>query len=1535
MAKRTFAIVAVFAALLSVTLSVQAQDSDYYWTGARDNTYYFAANWNYNGQPYEGVYVESRDDYFLDSFTPSFTKNAFILTTNGTVNVDWSNFGVASLTIGNGIGGEGNTATVSRGNAELKTRLTLNKGGSATFGTFTISDNSGTPAALTMNGGTLTTGALTVNSGASITFNDGSYTLSAASGADSINNGTITLTGGSFEITAGKSFRVGGNNANAKLSINGGTFTTPSSTPTYVATSTNGTIEQTNGTATFNGALILGWGNNSGTYNLSGGTLNTTGDAGLWNQNDSGVSTFNVTGGQANFNTFVIGLHEPNKTDNALANVFNLNAGEVNTTGAFTVRKTGILNVSQTAQNAGGNGVLKANAIEINASGVLNLSSGTINLGSGGITSSDNAYAINLSGGTLGTNGASWSSALNAALSNTTTFSPGEGQMITWSGVLSGNGGITKTGAGDLKITAGDSGQAYTGGTTVSAGTLYLTGNNRGYSSVGTGDVTINSGAAVVAQSHNVFGSGDGSAMPNVIINGGSLTPNQYLHMKSLEINSGTVNSHGTSGDGLDFSNRNGTITSTGASSIASAIKNSSTLTIDVEDSELTVSGVLTGSGSISKNGDGTLKLSGTNTFSGGITVNAGKLLITGASTGTGTTTNNNALIEFAIDSGTVSITNTVDNLTNGGKTIKTGAGTLSTNNWISGQVEVQEGTLKLTNGFGSGKRFNGTITIAQGALLDCAAKDTLGYGSANTVMKIYGTMNSSVDNETLNNTELHMYGGTAKATSGSTFDILNAPNETNIGVKFYSYALTGATAEAPTVSTISPTLLLRHNGTLPIDTAANSQLNLTGEITGWYNNTTQYNCSITKLGVGTLEISANNPKYNGTTTISAGTLKLSGAGTLGTGSVTNNATLEFAQTGAQSFSNVISGTGAVIKSGAGTVTLSGANTYTGATTISAGTLEVSNNFTSSSSLAGSGTLKLSGNQKYFDIGNASEFTGTVQVFDTGISGHSRVYLAGANGTTSTNIDLSNATVEINGNTSGKFSELTFFKGGSTLTVGTLNGNKCGRIINLDSSSDAAYNNLTVSSGTFAGQIGREDASGSTYAYVNKINLNKVGNGTFTFSGIPYYFGETNIQGGVLKFVNDNTSSNKLFNRSNALKGSGTLQVVGNTDNWVLFAINANASSPQEFSGLLDVSGNFAFNQSANLGNATLHVAEDSYATMHGGNTKNLTVKELNTESGSKVRISHASPGSGNFATLTVGSGTVNGDLGEIANNAYYNWVKLNKVSDGSEDGGRLTLAGAFLYTGETTVSGGVLELTGAAVSANGPVTVGDNGTLIYNLAEGQSKLLTIDNSNKIVSTGTVEKTGAGTLQIYAASAGQVDAAHFLVSSGRLDMKGFFKGSLEVKSAATLSPGNSVGTLMVDGTFSLDSGAMLLLEVGKNEQGEIVTDQLVLNEINGETTFAQGSIINIVLNPASGLQGGDSFTDLLFITTSSEEAAMSIIDAVQNATISYNFPDFEIRRVGNNILLSGTLDPNTVPEPSTWALLVLGVAGLMYWRKKK
>ena len=87
---------------------------------------------------------------------------------------------------------------------------------------------------------------------------------------------------------------------------------------------------------------------------------------------------------------------------------------------------------------------------------------------------------------------------------------------------------------------------------------------------------------------------------------------------------------------------------------------------------------------------------------------------------------------------------------------------------------------------------------------------------------------------------------------------------------------------------------------------------------------------------------------YTGPTTVSTGTLQLgTGAsgqdGTLATGGVANNATLVYDLSGSQSATYAISGSGGLVKTGSGTLTLAASqgNSYTGPTVIQSGTLKL------------------------------------------------------------------------------------------------------------------------------------------------------------------------------------------------------------------------------------------------------------------------------------------------------------------------------------------------------------------------------------------------------------------------------------------------------------------------------------------------------------------------------------------------------------------------------------------------------------------
>lgn len=164
------------------------------------------------------------------------------------------------------------------------------------------------------------------------------------------------------------------------------------------------------------------------------------------------------------------------------------------------------------------------------------------------------------------------------------------GNNMTMSGVISGGGGLIKSGSGVLTLSGTNT---YLGGTTISGGTLAIsTDANLGHRNY--------------------------TAMT---INGGTLrvTGTSLNNLNTRAVNWNTFNG------GLDIADANNTFT---------------------------VASPISGAGSLTKSGVGTLALSGVNTYSGATNVNAGKLVVSGSINGTSQVNVNGGVFNYTSSTG-------------------------------------------------------------------------------------------------------------------------------------------------------------------------------------------------------------------------------------------------------------------------------------------------------------------------------------------------------------------------------------------------------------------------------------------------------------------------------------------------------------------------------------------------------------------------------------------------------------------------------------------------------------------------------------------------------------------------------------------------------------------------------------------------------------------------------------------------------------------------------------------------------------------
>ena len=330
----------------------------------------------------------------------------------------------------------------------------------------------------------------------------------------------------------------------------------------------------------------------------------------------------------------------------------------------------------------------------------------------------------------------------------------------------------------------------------------------------------------------------------------------------------------------------------------------------------------MAGSAGLITSGTGVTYLTAANTYTGGTDLSQGTLQLNSAT---------------AASSGTISL----------------GDGNTGANNI---QLNINNASLAnaiVVSGSGSGTATisylpaSGTFTTAFGNIaMNGPATFTFpnltNWMQFNSVLSGSGALNVGTSNgqRMILNINSPSYTGNITVLSGAVFEprgFLTTANGNNITVN------AGGLLAVDTATTTSIAGLNGSGGTVgsPYNSGATLSVGL-GNASGSFSGTMindVYTLSFTKTGTGRRSSPARASSTPGATTVSGGTLVLQNATGFASTSIANGGTLQFdlASGTSQTYSNAISGGGAVVKTSPGTLTLAGVNSYNGGTTISAG----------------------------------------------------------------------------------------------------------------------------------------------------------------------------------------------------------------------------------------------------------------------------------------------------------------------------------------------------------------------------------------------------------------------------------------------------------------------------------------------------------------------------------------------------------------------------------------------------------------------
>ncbi|EKQ2967886.1 fibronectin-binding autotransporter adhesin ShdA [Salmonella enterica] len=675
--------------------------------------------------------------------------------------------------------------------------------------------------------------------------------------------------------------------------------------------------------------------------------------------------------------------------------------------------------------------------------------------------------------------------------------------------------------------------------------------------------------------------------------------------------------------------------------------------------SQGTLDNNVTGEGQIVKSGSDELIVTGDNTYSGGTTISGGTLTADHAdSLGTGAVANSGVL-----QVGEGELENT---LSDSGSLVKTGTGelTLSGDNTYSGGTTITGGTLTAdhADSLGSGDIDNsGVLKVGEGDL-----ENTLS-GSGSLVKTGTGELTLSGGNDYSGGTTI--IGGTltvdhadslgtgAVANSGvlqvGEGELENTLSGSGSLVKTGTGELTlsGDNTYSGGTTITGGTLTADHADSLGSGDIDNSGVLQVGE--GELENTLSGTGSLVKTGTGELTLSGDNT-YSGGTTIIGGTLTADHADSLGTGAVANSGVL---QVGEGELENTLSGSGSLVKTGTGELTLGGDNSYSGDTTIADGTLIAANvNALGSGNIDNSGTLMLDANGA-FELANITTHTGATTALAAG-STLDAGQLTQEDGST-LSIDLGAATDD------------AVITADSVTLGGTLNVTGIGSVtdswtpeaytytlIDSDSAITSDFDDLTIAGMnredvdflTIDGKVDEADnthydLTASLSWYADRDNATTDAHGTFTLSDPD---GSFNVAA-TLTDVDDTLDPGSRWDGKSLTKeGAGTLILSGDNDYSGGTTINEGtlvaASTTALGTGLVDNNATLVLDADGEVsaaGGITTHSGATTQLAL--GTSLDLGDSALIQQDGSTLNVELNSDSV--QPLITSGSATLGGDL--------------------------------------------------------------------------------------------------------------------------------------------------------------------------------------------------------------------------------------------------------------------------------------------------